>query len=368
MKRQAIFAFMLLAAIVFTGCSLRVHSDVDEPERYTPKPSMSDVMSVNSPEKQDEAEFSLPPESSSSDASDASIEQQASGPPSAAASLTSLEIDVPETLNRYSSLKLTAKHFPEDSSAGTLTFRSDDDSVLICSPDGEIYAKKSGAATITCESSYGVSVSRRITVVVPVAHVTVLIDGAYFKPGDNAAFTVDIYPEDADVTNISVTTSGCEAEGNTLNFFAAGTAVITATTDNGTVGSAKATVIDPTEFEDEVVMLVNNERRSAGLAALENSEIIRNAARVRAIEIGDVFDHTRPDGSICFTALDEGGIPYMSAAENIAFGQKTPSEVVEGWMNSPGHRANILGDFLGKIGVGFDIVDGNFCWVQLFTD
>ena len=84
-----------------------------------------------------------------------------------------------------------------------------------------------------------------------------------------------------------------------------------------------------------------------------------------AEDLPTLFDHTRPDGSSCFTALDEAGIRYRAAGENIAYGQRTPEQVVEAWMDSPGHRANILSSYFTAIGVGYRS-QGSY-WVQLFV-
>lgn len=115
------------------------------------------------------------------------------------------------------------------------------------------------------------------------------------------------------------------------------------------------------ERQAEVLRLVNAEREKAGLDPLTYYYAGQSAADTRAEEIAEYFSHTRPNGELCFTVLTEAGIAYWSAGENIAKGQGTPEEVVEDWMNSEGHRANILGDYTHII-VG---VCGN-CWVQLF--
>ncbi|MCL1918920.1 MAG: CAP domain-containing protein [Peptococcaceae bacterium] len=112
-----------------------------------------------------------------------------------------------------------------------------------------------------------------------------------------------------------------------------------------------------------VVNLVNAERRKAGLRELTLDSRLKEAAQVRAGEITRIFDHTRPNGQDCFSVLDQMGIRYGAAAENIAAGQQTPEAVVQAWMNSPGHRENILNPAFTKIGVG---VTGTY-WVQLFT-
>lgn len=116
-----------------------------------------------------------------------------------------------------------------------------------------------------------------------------------------------------------------------------------------------------------VASLVNAARQDAGLSELELDADLCAAAQARAQEIAQSFSHTRPDGSSCFTILEEFGISYRAAGENIAMGQRTPEEVMDGWMNSSGHRANILNGTFTSIGVGY-YVDGAGAahWVQIF--
>lgn len=121
------------------------------------------------------------------------------------------------------------------------------------------------------------------------------------------------------------------------------------------------------EAAEAVASLVNAARRDAGLSELELDADLCAAAQARAQEIAQSFSHTRPDGSSCFTILEEFGISYRAAGENIAMGQRTPEEVMDGWMNSSGHRANILNGTFTSIGVGY-YVDGAGAahWVQIF--
>lgn len=116
-------------------------------------------------------------------------------------------------------------------------------------------------------------------------------------------------------------------------------------------------------FPAEVLRLVNIERAAAGVPALTSTDALNSAAEKRASELSSVFDHARPDGTDCFTVLDEYNISYGAAGENIAGGYYTPASVVDGWMNSPGHKSNILGSYFSKIGVGY--CDGNWC--QIFV-
>lgn len=121
-------------------------------------------------------------------------------------------------------------------------------------------------------------------------------------------------------------------------------------------------------FAEQVVELVNQERTKAGLSAVTLDQNIASAALVRAKEIETSFSHTRPNGSKFSTALTEQGVTFKGAGENIAWGQKSPEAVIPAWMNSEGHRANILNKNFTKIGVGYyqNAAGRNF-WTQLFT-
>lgn len=123
------------------------------------------------------------------------------------------------------------------------------------------------------------------------------------------------------------------------------------------------------EYADEVIRLVNIERARVGLEPLENDINLSYAAACRSVENAyyNNFSHTRPNGTSCLTVFDEyNRQDYRRAGENIALRQKTPAEVVEDWMQSPGHKMNILGKFT-KIGVGIAVDDaGQMYWTQLF--
>ena len=118
---------------------------------------------------------------------------------------------------------------------------------------------------------------------------------------------------------------------------------------------------------DRVIELVNQERTSRGLQPLLKHDGLMVAAAARAKELSQRYSHTRPNGSECFTILWHLGIDYGYAGENIAMGQRTPEIVMNDWMNSSGHRANILSENFDCIGVGYTMVDGHPYWVQLFT-
>jgi uncharacterized protein YkwD len=121
-------------------------------------------------------------------------------------------------------------------------------------------------------------------------------------------------------------------------------------------------------FAEQVVKLVNQERAKNGLNPVTLDKTIEAAGLVRAKEIAVSFSHTRPNGSSFSTVLKEQGISYRGAGENIAMGYKTPEAVMEAWMNSDGHRANILNKNFTEIGVGhYQSEDGKNHWTQLFT-
>ena len=117
-----------------------------------------------------------------------------------------------------------------------------------------------------------------------------------------------------------------------------------------------------------MVKLINKQRSKRGLGKLVTDVKLTKAANARAKEIRKYFSHTRPNGTSCFTILNKYNITYMSCGENIAYGQPTVSAVMTAWMNSPGHRENILRDSFGKVGIGRYKVGGVIYWVQIFSN
>lgn len=115
-------------------------------------------------------------------------------------------------------------------------------------------------------------------------------------------------------------------------------------------------------YAEEMLALVNQARSEHGASALSLDSKLCDAANKRAQEIATKFSHTRPDGRDCFTVLDEYGVSYYGCGENIAMGSSSASSIFNMWMNSSGHRANILNSSFRYIGIG---KYGNY-WVQLF--
>lgn len=119
-------------------------------------------------------------------------------------------------------------------------------------------------------------------------------------------------------------------------------------------------------YENEVIRLVNEIRAENGLKPLAANWELSRIARYKSEDMSDnrYFSHTSPTYGTPFQMIRAFGLSYRSAGENIAYGQRTPAVVVNTWMNSSGHRANILNASYTQIGVGY-CVSGNY-WTQMF--
>ena len=123
-------------------------------------------------------------------------------------------------------------------------------------------------------------------------------------------------------------------------------------------------------FEDEVVKLVNKERSKRGLQTLKANWEISRVAKYKSQDMINkrYFSHISPTFGSPFKMMESFGIRFSAAGENIAYGQNTPAMVMNSWMNSPGHRANILSQTYITIGVGLAKTKTGVCyWTQLFT-
>lgn len=122
-------------------------------------------------------------------------------------------------------------------------------------------------------------------------------------------------------------------------------------------------------FEEEVARLVNVERAKVGLPALKINWQLSRVARYKSQDMIDkkYFAHQSPTYGSPFDMIEAFGIRFTAAAENIAYGQKTPADVMKSWMNSPGHRSNILSGNVTQIGVGAaKAANGTYYWTQMF--
>ena len=132
----------------------------------------------------------------------------------------------------------------------------------------------------------------------------------------------------------------------------------TETTTNSTNGS----------YVNQVLELVNKERVSRGLSKLSLDTSVNRVAQAKAEDMANnnYFSHTSPTYGSPFDMLKQFGVSYRTAGENIAKGQRSPEAVMNGWMNSEGHRANILNGNYTKLGVGYTVKNGTTYWVQMF--
>lgn len=126
----------------------------------------------------------------------------------------------------------------------------------------------------------------------------------------------------------------------------------------------------PSAEAEQVLQLVNAERSKYGLKPLKMSEQLRSIANLKSKDMAEknYFDHYSVTYGTPFEMLQQFGVHYSAAGENIAAGQKTPQEVMNSWMNSSGHRANILNKNFDTIGIG--VYQGGsygIYWTQLFT-
>ncbi|MDF2591091.1 MAG: hypothetical protein K0S75_557 [Clostridia bacterium] len=122
-------------------------------------------------------------------------------------------------------------------------------------------------------------------------------------------------------------------------------------------------------LESQVVKLVNAERAKQGLQPLTENWQLSRVARYKSADMAakNYFSHTSPTYGSPFRMMESFGIKYSSAGENIAYGQKTPQSVMTAWMNSPGHRSNIMSPSYTQIGVGYATNKGGTpYWTQMF--
>ncbi len=140
-------------------------------------------------------------------------------------------------------------------------------------------------------------------------------------------------------------------------------------TDNNTSNNNQSTTGSFSSFQKEVTRLVNVERSKRGLSQLSFNSQLSNVATLKSQDMinKNYFSHTSPTYGSPFDMMKQFNISYRAAGENIAMGQRTPAEVVNAWMNSQGHRENILNPNFTDIGVGVaKSSNGTLYWTQMF--
>ncbi len=269
-------------------------------------------------------------------------------------------------------------------SGATVTYTSSNQTVATVDRTGKVTAKAAGTSVITASVTVNgkrATATCKITVTASAAELKISPTTLSLEVGKTGTIQATL---PSGITSVSYTSSDTSVAAVSLSGTAgtvtakkAGTAVITAgITVNGknvtatckvTVTGSAQTAKTTEEMSAEVITLVNQERAKQGLAPLGTLTSLTAAAQVRAPELVKLFEHTRPDGRTCFTALDEARVSYYTAGENIAAGQPTPESVMSAWMNSPGHKANILQKNFTHIGVACYKSGNSYYWVQMFV-
>ncbi len=137
-------------------------------------------------------------------------------------------------------------------------------------------------------------------------------------------------------------------------------------TDKPSTDKPSASVTNTSTYEQQVIDLINEIRIKNGLSPLTENTALSRCAKAKSQDMHDkrYFSHQSPTYGSPFDMMKQFGITYRTAGENIAMGQSTPQAVVNAWMNSEGHRANILNASFTQIGMGY-VADGHY-WTQQF--
>lgn len=271
---------------------------------------------------------------------------------------------------------LKATITPSYANNKTVYWSSSDATVAGMAAGGVINAKKAGTCTITAKTNNGKKATCSLTVKAAPAPSGIKLNtsAVTMTAGTKYTLKATISPTNAVNKNVTWTSGNTNiagmASGGVINAKCAGICTITAKTSNGKTATCKVTVKKSTAefdeaYENEVIRLINVERTKNGLSALAKDSNAVKIAHIRAKELVTSFSHVRPDGRRFYSVADDMGVDFRAAGENIAYGYDTPALVVRGWMNSEGHRQNILSTSFKKIGVGCYTYDDTIYWEQV---
>lgn len=220
-----------------------------------------------------------------------------------------------------------------------------------------------GAAVSWTERTQTVTAKKDATVIV-------LQIGTYTMVQNGTIVTLDVAPKIVGDRTLVPIRAVSESFGAQVDWLEKSHTVQIRT---GTANPSPSPSLPPSErnaFEQRVFELVNEERQKQGLSPLVWNDGLAAVARAHSKDMNDraFMAHENPDGLSPFDRMKNQGIRYSRAAENIAAGQPSPEAVMNGWMNSSGHRANILNPNLTTLGVGFYKGDGpyRYYWTQCF--
>lgn len=290
--------------------------------------------------------------------------------------------------------------------SGKVSWSSSDKSVAAVNSSGKVTSVAVGSAVITAKSG---KKSYKCTVEVVTGSITLDKSSVTIKKGDAKAVTFTVkgtsevkcvsldknkvvvlgYKVNGDVFKVKIkglkpgtayvkvylkedktiskkikvtVTDGTGTSGKTSD---STTSSVASVKENKTEQDSTASM----SYAEQVLYYVNIERENAGVSPLTLDDKLCQAADIRAAELLELFSHTRPDGTDCFTVLDEVDFSSSICGENIAAGRKTAKETVNDWMNSPGHKANILNPSYSVMGAARAYsanTDYGYYWAQLF--
>ena len=289
------------------------------------------------------------------------------------------------SMNVDETMTLTATVAPANAGNKTLTWFSNNESVLTVDANGKVTAKGAGKATITAKSTNGKIATCVITVVDPSSYEVVFTNRTLkVTVGETKALEFESLPNGITPEFVTADTDYITVDGNgNVKGIKVGDAVVRARVGKGTWTWAYVDILPTSsekeaarkQFAEDVLYYVNIERAKEGLAPLQLMDELSYLAQIRTDEQAKerMIDHTRPDGTKWVTVFNEARspIPKKASAENLIQTAGYNAEAcVKTWMNSPGHRANILRANMTHMGVGVEFTNstcqGAYIATQLF--
>ena len=243
---------------------------------------------------------------------------------------------------------------PENATDTTLIWESSDESIATVTEKGLITGVSKGECIITVKAQADDKIQAQIAVIVTEEKQGISETNNNTNRNTNGNTNKN---NNTETGNNNSSSENSSTGNNTTE----------STTESTTEVVANSYYID--SYAEQVLSIVNERRAEQGLSPLTMNYGLVSAAKIRAAELTQSFSHTRPNGTSCFTAFDEAGVSYWGAGENIAIGYSSPESVMNGWMNSEGHRANIMNSDYTQIGIAC-YYDPNtpykYHWVQCF--
>ena len=288
------------------------------------------------------------------------------------------------TLGKGESYTLKGTVLPNDAKNKTCEWYTSRSSVAAVSSTGRVTARAVGTAVITAKTVNGKKATCKVTV--KTMPTSVKTSPTALTLGKGESYTIKENTNSgsyANAANLKWTSTNTrvvtvkKGSGNkaVLKAVSEGTANVKLTLYNGKTAICKVSVVDCNDvysaktdkdyysLSHKVYEIVNQERIKAGVKPLRFNDKVYKAAMIRAKECHKYFSHIRPNGKDCFTALSEAGVKQNYAGENIAVGFSSPKSVMEVWMQSIGHRSNILNPVFTDFGCG---VCNTGEWTQFF--